>query len=59
MQVDKSKINTLNRMIQNNEKFEDIINFVDDTVLNLCKQEKKRLQEIRKRFLERRLNERM
>lgn len=54
--IDTENIERLNNMIQKQENFEKIIDFVDDIVLNLYEKDKALLQEIRHRFLQRRLN---
>lgn len=59
IQVDRKNIERLNEMLQNQENIEDIIDFVDGIVLELCDHEKTLLQEIRHRFLKRRLNGRV
>lgn len=54
--VDMSFIKRVDEMICKNERFENIIDFVDKTVLDLNDQERRLLRKIRNRFLQRRLN---
>lgn len=54
--VDISYVRHVDEMICNNERFENIIDFVDNVVLDLDNRERRLLRRIRNRFLQRRLN---
>ena len=55
--VEKEQVNILDTMFREKRDFTDIIDYVDGIVLNLPKEQKELLQNIRNRYLKRRLKQ--